>query len=112
MFYFATERGRHALEDTTKRRDLARFLWNSVSPTWDFDDRYKEQLARRPVITVPAIAFDAGSDPFTEPPGDGSAYRDRFTGAYEHRVLTDVGHNLPQEAPSAFAQAIVEAGRL
>jgi pimeloyl-ACP methyl ester carboxylesterase len=148
MFYFATERARNALEDRTKRRDLARFLWNSVSPTWDFDgatfertavafdnpdyapivlhnyrwrlsladgerryDRYEEQLATRPVITVPTIALDAGRDPLTEPPGDGSAYRDRFTGAYDHRALKNVGHNLPQEAPAAFAQAVVDVDR-
>ncbi|WP_406408166.1 alpha/beta fold hydrolase [Streptomyces sp. NBC_01643] len=147
MFYFATERGRIAMEDKTKRRDLARFLWNIVSPTWDFDDatfdrtaaafdnpdyapivlhnyrwrlsladgerrydRYEQQLAARPVITVPTIALDAGSDPFTEP-GNGASYRDRFTGKYDHRTLEDVGHNMPQEAPAAFAQAVLEVDR-
>jgi len=35
-----------------------------------------------------------------------------FTGRYEHRTLTGIGHNLPQEAPAAFAQAVVDADRL
>lgn len=74
-------------------------------------DRYEELLAARPVVTVPTIVLDGGSDPFTDPPGDGSAWRDRFTGEYDHRLLKDVGHNLPQEAPSAFAQAVIDAGR-
>jgi pimeloyl-ACP methyl ester carboxylesterase len=40
---------------------------------------------------------------------DASAYRNKFTGKYEHREITGgVGHNLPQEAPQAFAQAIVD----
>jgi pimeloyl-ACP methyl ester carboxylesterase len=48
--------------------------------------------------------------PFT-PPGNGAAYRDKFVGKYEHRVFK-VGHNVPQEAPGAFAQAVVDADRL
>jgi pimeloyl-ACP methyl ester carboxylesterase len=64
------------------------------------------KLQKSPAIAVPAIAIDGKYDPFT-PPGNGAAYRDHFTGKYEHRVF-DVGHNVPQEAPRAFAQAVVD----
>ena len=67
--------------------------------------------AGRPTIGVPTLTLDPDRDPFTAP-GGGAAYRDRFTGAYEHRTLTGVGHNVPQEAPTAFARAVVDAGRL
>jgi pimeloyl-ACP methyl ester carboxylesterase len=74
-------------------------------------DRYEKLLAAQPSIGVPTITLDAALDPFTAP-GDGSAYRGHFTGAYEHRTVADIGHNLPQEAPSAFARAVVDADRL
>lgn len=148
QYYFATERGRKAMEDKDKRHDLNRLVWDTVSPTWDFDDatfertarafdnpdyaaivihnyrwrlslaegerRYdavEKRLAARPVIKVPTITLDAERDPFTAP-GDGSTYREMFTGAYEHRALEGIGHNLPQEAPTAFAQAIVDVDHL
>ncbi|WP_336216879.1 alpha/beta fold hydrolase [Nonomuraea sp. LPB2021202275-12-8] len=72
-------------------------------------DAFERRLAARPVITVPTITLDPGRDPFTAP-GNGSSYRDMFTGKYEHRLL-DIGHNLPQEAPAAFAQAVVDVDR-
>ncbi|MCZ4605902.1 alpha/beta hydrolase [Streptomyces sp. Lzd4kr] len=134
QYYFATERGR--------------LVWDTVSPTWDFDDttfertaaafdnpdhaaivihnyrwrlsladgerRYdalEKRLAARPVIGVPTITLDAERDPFTAP-GDGASYRDRFTGAYEHRTLAGIGHNVPQEAPAAFARAVIDADHL
>jgi pimeloyl-ACP methyl ester carboxylesterase len=68
----------------------------------------KLQLA--PSIAVPTITIDGEQDPFT-PPGDGAAYRDHFTGRYEHRVFA-VGHNVPQEAPEAFARAVIDADHL
>jgi pimeloyl-ACP methyl ester carboxylesterase len=68
------------------------------------------KLQKTPVITVPTITIDGRYDPFT-PPGDGVAYRGHFTGKYEHRTF-NVGHNVPQEAPKAFAQAVVDADRL
>jgi pimeloyl-ACP methyl ester carboxylesterase len=68
----------------------------------------KLQLA--PAIAVPTITIDGEQDPFT-PPGDGAAYRDHFTGRYEHRVFA-VGHNVPQEAPEAFARAVIDADHL
>jgi pimeloyl-ACP methyl ester carboxylesterase len=73
--------------------------------------RYEKLLAAAPRIGVPTITLDPALDPFT-PPGDGANYRSYFTGAYDHRTIQDIGHNLPQEAPTAFAQAVVDADHL
>jgi pimeloyl-ACP methyl ester carboxylesterase len=78
------------------------------------DPRYgdlERRLAAGPVITVPSVTLDGELDPFT-PAGNGSAYRAKFTGRYAHHTLKGIGHNVPQEAPRAFARAIVEADRL
>jgi pimeloyl-ACP methyl ester carboxylesterase len=69
----------------------------------------ERKLQSVPVIGVPTITIDGQHDPFT-PPGDGAAYRDHFTGKYEHRVFP-VGHNVPQEAPREFAQAVMDVDR-
>ncbi|MGW5731577.1 MULTISPECIES: alpha/beta fold hydrolase [Streptomyces] len=74
-------------------------------------DRLEKRLAAQPSIHIPTITLDAALDPFT-PPGDGAGYRRHFTGPYDHRTIADVGHNLPQEAPTAFAQAVADADRL
>lgn len=68
------------------------------------------RLQKAPVIAVPTITIDGEHDPFTLP-GKGAAYRDKFTGRYRHRVLP-TGHNVPQEAPQAFAQAVVDVDHL
>jgi pimeloyl-ACP methyl ester carboxylesterase len=78
------------------------------------DPRYDDieaRLARGPVVTVPTITLDGAVDPFT-PPGNGSSYRRKFTGPYAHRTLQGIGHNVPQEAPEAFARAVEDVGRL
>jgi pimeloyl-ACP methyl ester carboxylesterase len=54
---------------------------------------------------VPAITI--GSD-FDGAAADGAPYRKKFSGKYSHRVLRGIGHNVPQEAPQAFAQAVVD----
>ena len=64
------------------------------------------KLAASPAITVPTITI--GSD-FDGPNKDGAAYRKMFTGPYSHRVLDGIGHNVPQEAPQQFADAVVAA---
>jgi pimeloyl-ACP methyl ester carboxylesterase len=72
------------------------------------DQRYlglEQTLAGRPTIDVPTITI--ASD-FDSPNADGKAYADRFTGPYEHRILDGIGHNVPQEAPTAFAAAVLE----
>jgi len=65
----------------------------------------EQRIFARPVITVPSITI--GSD-FDGAAADGKGYADRFTGKYSHRVLNGIGHNVPQEAPQAFAQAIID----
>jgi pimeloyl-ACP methyl ester carboxylesterase len=70
-------------------------------------DDLERQLAAAPAIAVPTITLegDANGAPHPEP----AAYRGKFTGKYEHRTITGgIGHNLPQEAPQAFAQAIID----
>jgi len=71
-------------------------------------DDLEARLARSPAIAVPAITLkgDANGAPHPDPAG----YAGKFTGKYAHRTITGgVGHNLPQEAPHAFAQAIADA---
>jgi pimeloyl-ACP methyl ester carboxylesterase len=63
------------------------------------------KLALGPTIAVPTITI---SSDFDGPAKSGAAYRSKFTGKYEHRILNGIGHNVPQEAPRAFAQAIVD----
>jgi pimeloyl-ACP methyl ester carboxylesterase len=144
QFYFATERGRAGYDKY--RREFAKFIWQTASPQWDFDDatfdrsaaafdnvehvdivihnyrwrigmaagepRYDDleaRLATSPPIPVPTITLegDANGAPHPEP----SAYAARFSGKYAHRTFSGgIGHNLPQEAPQAFADAIMEAG--
>jgi pimeloyl-ACP methyl ester carboxylesterase len=70
-------------------------------------DEYETRLARAPVITVPTITMegDANGAPHPEP----SAYAKKFSGRYSHRTIKGgIGHNLPQEAPKAFADAILD----
>ncbi|MET7349905.1 alpha/beta hydrolase [Streptomyces mirabilis] len=74
-------------------------------------DRLEKRLAQSPAITQPTITLDGELDPFT-PPGNGASYRAHFTGAYDHRTLKGIGHNLPQEAPAAFAKAVVDVNAL
>jgi pimeloyl-ACP methyl ester carboxylesterase len=71
-------------------------------------DDLEKRLAGSPDIAVPAITLegDANGAPHPEP----GAYREKFTGRYEHRTISGgIGHNLPQEAPRAFAQAVADA---
>jgi len=70
-------------------------------------DHLEARLARGPVITVPTITLEG--DPNGAPHPDPASYRAKFTGRYEHRTITGgVGHNVPQEAPQAFAQAVID----
>jgi pimeloyl-ACP methyl ester carboxylesterase len=70
-------------------------------------DELERKLAQAPTIGVPTITMegDANGAPHLDP----SAYARKFTGRYEHRTLRGgIGHNLPQEAPEAFARAIID----
>lgn len=70
-------------------------------------DNLEARLAVGPVITVPTITLegDANGAPHPEP----DSYASKFTGKYQHRTLRGgIGHNLPQEAPDAFAKAVID----
>ena len=74
-------------------------------------DELEKRLAKGPVITVPTITLEGDSNGAFHPPA--SAFAGKFSGKYEHRVITGgIGHNLPQEAPRAFAQAILDVDRM
>jgi pimeloyl-ACP methyl ester carboxylesterase len=69
-------------------------------------DEIERRLASRPVIDVPTIVLDGDSDGVVS--AGGAANHQRFfAGPYQRRVIADAGHNLPQEAPAAFAEAVL-----
>jgi pimeloyl-ACP methyl ester carboxylesterase len=138
QYYFATERGRAGYDKF--RHDFSKLIWQIASPKWDFDDatfdrtaasfnnpdhvrwrlglangetkydHLEKRLAESPVITVPTITLEGDAN--GAPHGPGEAYRMKFSGEYAHRIITGgIGHNLPQEAPQAFTQAVVDADR-
>src|SRR3954447_17871746 len=73
-------------------------------------DELEKKLAAFPAISVPTITMEGDANGAPHPPP--SAYATRFTGKYEHRDITGgIGHNLPQEAPRAFAQAVIDVDR-
>ena len=143
QFYFATGRGRLGYE--MYRKELARLIWQTASPKWEFDDQtfdrsaqafdnpdhvaivihnyrwrlgladgepaydaLETRLAAAPAISVPTITLEGDANGAPHP--DQASYAKQFTGRYTHRLITGgVGHNLPQEAPKAFADAVIEA---
>src|SRR5215211_5961530 len=142
QYYFATERGRAGYD--RHRRDFAKLIWQTASPTWNFDDatfdrsaaaldnpdhvaivihnyrwrlgladgeaddqELERRLAQGPKIDVPTITLEGDANGAPHP--DPTSYAEKFTGRYTHRLIAGgVGHNLPQEAPQAFAEAVVE----
>jgi pimeloyl-ACP methyl ester carboxylesterase len=71
-------------------------------------DALEARLAEAPVIAVPTITLEGDANGAPHP--DADAYRRKFSGPYQHRVIEGgIGHNLPQEAPRAFAQAVTDA---
>jgi pimeloyl-ACP methyl ester carboxylesterase len=67
----------------------------------------EKRLAEAPVITVPTITLEGDANGAPHP--DPSSYAKKFSGKYSHRTITGgIGHNLPQEAPQAFAKAVVD----
>ena len=70
-------------------------------------DALERRLAEAPIITVPTITLEGDANGAPHP--DPSAYAGKFSGRYEHRLIgSGIGHNLPQEAPKAFAQAVID----
>ncbi len=73
-------------------------------------DDLERQLASFPAIAVPTITLEGDANGAPHP--DVTAYASQFTGKYQHRVVEGgIGHNLQQEAPQAFAKAIIDADR-
>jgi pimeloyl-ACP methyl ester carboxylesterase len=84
------------------RLDLAR-----GEPTYD---ELEKRLADAPVIAVPTITMEGDANGAPHP--DPSSYTKKFSGRYQHRnIAGGIGHNLPQEAPQAFSQAVIDAAR-
>ena len=70
-------------------------------------DDLEKRLAEFPVISVPTITLEGDANGAPHP--DASSYAKKFSGKYAHRIIEGgVGHNLPQEAPRAFAEAVIE----
>jgi pimeloyl-ACP methyl ester carboxylesterase len=107
QYYFDTERGVKGL--TEYGYDLGLFIWEFNSPTWKFSTETYSQTAA--AFTNPDYVPIVIGNYRWRQSGNGSAYRDKFTGKYDHRVF-GVGHNVPQEAPRAFAQAVIDADHL
>ncbi|AUC96616.1 alpha/beta hydrolase [Bradyrhizobium sp. SK17] len=73
-------------------------------------DAFEKTLAQAPVIAIPTITMEGDANGAPHP--DPAAYARKFSGHYEHRQLTGgIGHNLPQEAPQAFVQAINDVSK-
>jgi pimeloyl-ACP methyl ester carboxylesterase len=73
-------------------------------------DELEKRLAEGPVITVPAMTLEGDANGAPHP--DPSAYAKKFSGRYSHRTIEGgIGHNLPQEAPEAFARAVIDVDR-
>ena len=73
-------------------------------------DSLEKRLAAGPVINVPTITLEGDANGAPHP--DSSAYAKNFSGKYEHRLIKGgIGHNLPQEAPKAFADAVIDIAR-
>ena len=70
-------------------------------------DALESKLAQAPVITVPTITLEGDANGAPHPGSE--AYRHKFSGKYAYRLIKGgIGHNLPQEAPQAFAQAVID----
>src|ERR1700735_4196868 len=74
-------------------------------------DSLEKRLAEGPVITVPTITLEGDANGAPHP--DPSSYANKFSGKYANRVIKGgIGHNLPQEAPRAFAEAIIDVAEV
>ncbi len=74
-------------------------------------DDFEKPLAEAPVISVPTITLEGDANGAPHP--DASSYARKFSGNYSHRLIKGgVGHNLPQEAPQAFAEAVVDVAEI
>lgn len=73
-------------------------------------DDLEKRLAEAPVIAVPSITLEGDANGAPHP--DATAYAKKFTGKYAHRLVEGgIGHNLPQEAPQAFTDAVIDVAK-
>jgi pimeloyl-ACP methyl ester carboxylesterase len=73
------------------------------------NDSLEKRLAQGPVIAVPTITLEGDANGAPHP--DPGSYAGKFSGEYSHRTIEGgVGHNPPQEAPDAFADAVLDLG--
>jgi len=87
------------------------YRWRlSIAPGEARYDDLEKRLAAGPVISVPTITLDGDSNGRV-PATDGSADARKFVGKRTHRIIEGAGHDLPQETPQAFAQAVVDVDR-
>jgi pimeloyl-ACP methyl ester carboxylesterase len=84
------------------------YRWRlGVAPGESQYDHLEQRLATGPVITVPTVTLEGDANGAPHP--DPSTYATKFAGKYTHRTVSGgIGHNLPQEAPEQFVEAIVE----
>ena len=88
------------------------YRWRlSLEPGEKQYEEIEQKLFAGPSISVPTVTLDGDSDGVV-PAGDGSAFARKATGKHVHHVVKGAGHNLPQEAPRAFADAVIEADNL
>lgn len=86
------------------------YRWRlSLAPGSSRYDDLDRRLAAAPAIVVPTVTIGSDFDGVNK---NGAAYRNMFTGPYSHVVLDGIGHDVPQEAPQAFADAVVAADTL
>lgn len=87
---------------------ISNYRWRlSLVPSEPQYDDIVNKLAAGPVIAVPTITLEGDAN--GAPHVDGALYRAKFSGKYAHRIITGgIGHNLPEEAPAAFAQAVID----
>ena len=78
-----------------------------LAPGDPFYAEIEGRLTDAPPIAVPTITLDGDADG-NFPATDGSGYAAHLSGPHEHRVIPNAGHNLPQEAPELFAQAVMD----
>lgn len=87
------------------------YRWRiSAAPGEARYDELERKLAASPVIAVPTITLEGDANGAPHP--DSASYAKKFSGRYEHRLITGgIGHNLPQEAPDAFFDAVMDVAR-
>lgn len=90
---------------------ISNYRWRlGLAPSEAKYENLEQRLVKLPNVTVPTITMEGDANGAPHP--DPKSYAKKYLGKYEHRLITGgIGHNLPQEAPQAFAQAILDVAR-